>query len=132
MYLQGMGDVYNDDEFIIYDDGGYQTGGGNFPVYSPGPVPSGQPGSGTDWAGLLNTAITTWGTVETQQARNEAAKNMPLRYPYGYPGYPSSSPFPGQPGYPGIRSGTLFGMSPTTLLLLAAAGVAVVMLNDRR
>ena len=130
MYLNGMGDYYNDDEFVVYDYGG-EVVPNNFPVYSPDPqpqpqIPAGQPG-GTSWASVFNTALNTWGQVEARKAQTATPPRVP-----GYPGYyPSSSPFPGYPGYPAARGGTIFGLSTTTLLVLAGVGVGLYVISGK-
>lgn len=132
MYMRGMGDYYNDDEFLVYDGESSYPTVDVFPVYDatpmPSAVPAGQPG-GVNWAQLLNTAINTYGQITVTKSQIDAAsrpKALPL-YP-GYPGYvPPSSPFPGVPGYPGAGSNIPWG----TLLIAAAAVVGVSMLSSK-
>lgn len=111
----GQDDIFFDEPY--YDE----------PVYAPSaPAPIPSAGGGTDWTGIIGTAIKTWGSIEQTQAQAEAQRayferaplspynTRPLPTAQRYPGY---SPFPGSATGGGLFSGT------TGLLMLAALGV---------
>jgi hypothetical protein len=108
------------------------------PVYTPAPesAPLPKAGGGSDWTGMISTAIKTWGSVEQTQAQTEAARRLtpyttrPLptvpRYGSQYPYQPGYSPFPG-----GAGGSAFMGMSMTTWLVLAALGIGAYYMMKR-
>lgn len=90
------------------------------------------PTIGTDWTDLVNTALKTWGTVESAKAQVQVAKAR-TPYPASYYTSPPSSAY-GQPGYlpfPGTASGgTLFGLPISAVIgILIIGGIALAVSN---
>jgi hypothetical protein len=128
--LGGLGQDEYDDSYDI-------SPGWGEPIYTPpvsAPVPSA--GGGTDWTGMISTAIKTWGSVEQTQAQADAARRLspyttrPLptvpRYGSQYPWQPGYSPFPG-----GAGGSAFLGMTMTTWLILAAVGFGAYYMMKR-
>lgn len=93
-------------------------------------------GNGTDWAGIVSSAISAWGNTTVAKTQAQVQAQYP-RNPYtGLPLLPSALNRTGIPGYspfPGVSAsaGGILGVSNGTLLLLAAAGIAAFILMNR-
>ena len=111
--------VYN--EYPVYEE----------PIYAPAPAPATVPsaGGGSDWTGMISTAIRTWGSVEQTQAQAEAQRRLT---PYTTRPLPTVQRYPGYSPFPGSAGGSAFmGMTGTTWLILAALGVGAYYLMKR-
>jgi hypothetical protein len=110
--------VYN--EYPVYEE----------PVYAPVPAPAPSAGGGSDWTGMITTAIRTWGSVEQTQAQAEAQRRLT---PYTTRPLPTVQRYPGYSPFPGSAGGSAFmGMNMTTLLILAALGYGVYYFVTKR
>ena len=140
MYLNGMGDYYDDLLAAAVDPGGYNA----TPAVTATPVPASGDSFGLNtWAPLISQGIAVWGQVSKAQNDAEIAKlyaargiappgystpyaaNRPVAYA-GTARAAGSSPFPGSG-----QSGTLFGIDVTTLILIAAIGAAAYIYSQR-
>ena len=125
MYLRGMQALGQDYE------GYYETE----PDYSDiASASTTGPTQSYDWTGLVSTALKTWGSYETAKLQSETAVQLApyqqpkILSPYTTSPRPTTS-IPGYSPFPGTGAGgTLFGMSMTTLLILAAAGAGAFFL----
>ena len=131
MYIGQFAGLGQGEDLFLEDEGYYDDYYYNpESIYDAAVSPSvSGPTQSTDWTGMFKTALTTWGTLETIKSQQEieqariVAASQP-RTPYTTSPLPSTyypqrlTPFPS-----GGSGGTLLGMSMTTLLLLAAAGV---------
>lgn len=120
MYLRGLG------------QGEYGDYEGYDPTYDAASTTG--PGQSYDWTGLFTTAIKSWGSYETAKLQSETQIALaPYQQPRVLSPYTTSprptTQLPGYSPFPGTGAGgTLFGMSMTTLLILAAAGAGAFFL----
>ena len=81
---------------------------------------------GTDWTGLIEKGLETWGTVEQARQRADVAKTQ-AQYSYRYPTLPTATAqLPGGTlTYPGFGLPQTYGAQPQNdmWMLLAAAGI---------
>lgn len=101
-----------------------------YPEYVPAPAPTPSAGGGTDWTGIIGTAIRTWGSVEQTQAQAEAQRRLT---PYTTRPLPTVQRYPGYSPFPGSAGGSAFmGMTGTTWIMLLALGAGAYFLMQRR
>lgn len=93
--------------------------GQDYPEYDEYPAPQSGGISLPDWGGMFETAINTWGKVESAKVQAEAQKAQaaqPSRYPYPYA--PGRVPSAGYSPFPSAGAGI------GGILLLGGAAVA--------
>lgn len=112
--MRGMGDVWDwnpiDNQLPPAD------------VSSPSyPASNTPPTNNADWTGIVSTAISTWGNLETAKL-NSQTQIATAPYQYGYARPASSVPA----SYNMLAPGA--GISTGTLILLGAAAVALILM----
>lgn len=126
MYMRGLNDVFDTweaDQAPIPESVLYPT---TTPVWPASP--------GFDWTGTLNTVIKTYGDIQNRDAQMEIEKmriQAQARNPFYYNalspasyGNPALNPFTG-------AGGSLFGLSPNTIIVIGAAIAAMLILKKK-
>lgn len=121
MYLKGLNGIGS------LRDAGYDEVGWNpsDPLYTPTAGSTAPPTDNVNWTGVVSSAITAWGNLETAKLNSKTQiATAPYNSPYYRPGYtmtPTGQLMPVQ--------GSAFAFPMGTLILIAAALAAVYLIS---